>query len=653
MKRRRPNLRPSFAPASRLARVAAGSLVMGVLAAAIAEAQTVQRPAEPDYRTWNQYLGGVDSSQYSALDQINRDNVTQLEPVWSYETGDNPLFNPIVVDGVMYVRAQGGLVALDAATGREIWRNDISPGTRGVSYWESEDRSDRRLLYLNRGFLTAVDARTGKVIESFGDGGRVDLRVGLVDDVNSVRPLQTNNPGRVFENLIIMSLPAGGASYNSTPADIHAYDVRSGELVWVFHTVPRPGEFGADTWPDGAAHDFGGVHNWSESTVDVERGIVFIPTGTARYDFYGANRHGDNLFGNSLIAIDARTGKRLWHFQTIHHDLWDYDIPQAPKLLTVRHDGEEVDVVAQATKQGFLFVFERDTGEPLWPIEERPVPQSDAPGEQSSPTQPFPTAPPPFARQSFTEDDINPYIPEEDQERLREMLRTYRNEGLYTPPSLQGTIMLPGHNGGANWGSAAVDPVNGKLYIVSKELPTTANLQLRQGGGPGGPQGGGGPVPNEGEDFIPYSVPVDFMLQSNGLSAIGPPWSRLTAYDLNEGVIEWQVPNGEVAYLAAQGITGTGSHAPRGGPVVTAGGLLFVGTSSDRAFRAYDVDTGEVLWTYRLDAASEGVPAVYEVNGRQYITIASGGWGLFGVREGLPEPGPGKYITFALPDSES
>src|SRR5690606_626158 len=353
MKRRRPSHRPALTSASRIASVTAGSLAIAVLAAAIAEAQTVQRSGERDYRVWNQYLGGVDSSQYSALDQINRSNVTQLEPVWSYETGDNPLFNPIVVDGVMYVRAQGGLVALDAATGREIWKNDIAPGTRGVSYWESEDRSDRRLLYLNRGLLTAVDARTGKVIESFGEGGRVDLRVGLVDDVESVRPLQTNNPGRVFENLIIISLPAGGASYSSTPADIHAYDVRTGELVWVFHTVPRPGEFGADTWPDDAAHAFGGVHNWSESTVDVERGIVFIRNGTARYDFYGGNRHGDNLFGNSIVALDARTGKRLWHFQTIHHDLWDYDLPQAPKLLTVRRDGEEVDVVVQASKQGF------------------------------------------------------------------------------------------------------------------------------------------------------------------------------------------------------------------------------------------------------------------------------------------------------------
>jgi quinoprotein glucose dehydrogenase len=438
--------------------------------------------------------------------------------------------------------------------------------------------------------------------------------------------------------------------------------VLTGKLLWVFHTVSRPGEFGADTWPDDGRPGFGGVHNWSEMTVDVKRGIAFIPTGTARYDFYGANRHGDNLFANSLVALDARTGKRLWHFQFIHHDLWDYDTPQAPKLLTVKHDGRNVDVVAQATKQGLLYVFERETGKPLWPIEERPVPQTDVPGEQTSPTQPFPTKPAPFARQSFTEKDINPYIPKEDQDKVREILRTYRNEGLFTPPSLKGTIEMPGHNGGANWGSSAVDPVNGKIYIVSKELPVTAKLQVRDPSAPGRGRPGGGPsgasgappapvVPNGGPNFVPYTAPVDFMLQSNGLSAIGPPWSQLTAYDLNTGEIEWQIPNGQVSSLAAEGHADTGSHAPRGGPVATAGGLLFVGTSSDRMLRAYDRDTGKVLWSYQLGAASEGVPAVYEIDGREYVTFATGGNGLFGLRN-APEPAPGAYITFALPEKK-
>ena len=602
-----------------------------------------------DFETWDGYLGGADSSQYSSLDQINESNVTELEVAWTYGTGErgNYRFNPLIVDGVMYVLAHNSsLIALNAASGEELWRHEHQGrvGDRGINYWQSEDGSDRRLLYLNQGHLTALDVDTGETVTSFGDNGRVDLRVGLSGDISEIRQLQTSNPGRVFENLIIMSLPAGGGGYASSPADIHAYNILSGELAWIFHVVPEPGEFGADTWPANSDARFGGVHNWSESTVDEELGIIFIPTGTARYDFYGANRHGANLFGNSLIALDARSGERLWHFQTIHHDLWDYDLPTAPKLLTVRHNGEDIAAVAQPSKQGFVYVFDRRTGEPLWPIEERPVPQTDTPGEQSSPTQPFPTAPPPFARQSFTEADINPYLPEEDQAALREILSTSRNEGLYTPPSPRGTIMMPGHNGGANWGSSAVDPMNGRLFIVSKELPTTANLSA-----PDADQTAP-TVPGAGSDFVAYRAPVDFMLQSNGLSAIGPPWSQLTAYDLNEGTIMWQVPNGDVMQLTEQGISGTGSQAPRGGPVVTGGGLIFVATSSDRKFRARDADTGEVVWDYDLPAASEGVPAVYAVDGRQYIAIPVGGGGLFAQGLEQSEPGPGQYMVFALPE---
>jgi quinoprotein glucose dehydrogenase len=613
-------------------------------------------------------LGGADSSQYSSLKQIDKSNVSRLEVAWTYPTTENYSFNPLVVGNTMYVLAKGrSIVALDATTGRELWShaNEGGVGTRGMNYWRSPDGSDERLLYVNAGHLTAIDAKNGETIRTFGVDGRVDLRAGLDGDITTIRALQTSNPGRIFEDLIIMSLPAGSAGYASAPADIHAYNVRTGVLQWIFHTVPRPGEFGAETWPEAGLGNYGGVHNWSESTVDVETGIIYVPTGTARYDFYGGNRHGENLFGNSLLALDARSGKRLWHFQTIHHDLWDYDLPTAPKLLNVVHDGLTIPAVAQPSKQGFVYVFNRITGAPLWPIEERPVPQSDTPGEMSWPTQPFPTAPPPFARQSFTEADINPHISAEDQAKVREILRASRNEGLYTPPSLQGTIMMPGHNGGANWGSSAVDPINGRLYIVSKELPTTANLRVPQAPAPGvapgagGAPGGGGPPggnrppplppPNAGPDFIPYTAPVDFMIQpSTGLSAIGPPWSQLTAYDLNKGTILWQIPNGDVASLAAQGITGTGSHAPRGGVVATGGGLLFVGTSSDRKFRAYDADTGRVLWSHDLPAATEGVPAVYSVGGKQYVAIAVGGNGLFSQGLNHPEPGPGQYMVFAL-----
>ncbi len=533
-------------------------------------------------------------------------------------------------------------------------------GTRGAEQWESKDRSDRRLLYINAGFLTALDARTGQTINSFGDNGRTDLRTGLDRDVP--RPLQTSNPGRIFENVIITPLPAGGAGYDASPADIHAYDVRTGKLAWVFHVIPHPGEFGYDTWPPDAWKTAGGVHNWNEMTLDEKRGIAYIPLGTARYDFYGANRKGNDLFANSLLALDARTGKRLWHFQMVHHDLWDYDLPAAPKLLTVKHNGKNVDAIAQPTKFGFLYVFDRVTGEPLWPIEERMVPQSDVAGEWSSPTQPFPTKPPPFARQSFTEKDINPYATEAEQAAIRELLKNSRNEGLFTPPSLRGSISAPGHNGGANWGGSAVDPAKGFLYIVSRENPTLDKLELPgqgrggggKGGGKGGPPAAPAPVAPVDDSFIHYNAPINFIAQpSSGLSAMGPPWSNLTAYDLNTGTIKWQVPNGGVLGLELQGHNDTGAHNPRGGPVVTAGGLIFAATASDRKVRAYDQDTGKVLWEKDLPNGSDGIPAIYEMGGREYIALcvaAGNGYLAQRVKNGDQRTNSARdRMVFALP----
>jgi quinate dehydrogenase (quinone) len=647
--------------------------------------------ADRSFDTWSQYLGGADSSQYSSLKQINKSNVKQLQVSWTYQTGGaSLLFDPLVVDGTMYIAKAGPtgtslIVALDGATGKELWTHTNQGGvaTRGMNYWESKDRRDRRLVYLNAGILTEISTLTGETIQSFGDNGRVDPRLG---DRNVARP--TNNPGRIYEDTIIVSMPAGGASYDSTPGDVHAYDVRTGMLKWVFHSVPLEGEFGSDTWPKEALANAGGVHNWNEMTVDTQRGIIFIPFGTARYDFYGGNRKGNDLFANSLVALDAKTGKRLWHYQLVHHDLWDYDIPTAPKLLTVRHNGKSVDVVAQPTKHGFLFVFNRQTGEPLWPIEERAVPQSDVPGEFSSPTQPFPTLPPPFARQSFTEKDINPFMSAEQQETVRQMLRDSRNEGLFTPPSLRGSIELPGHNGGANWGSSAVDPTKGTMYIVSKELPTLMKLNPpgarstggARGGGAGrggrggvpgaGPEQGGGaaPAPRGGNppqpaayrppDFVAYDAPYNFMTTANatngasGFSIMGPPWSQLTAYDLNAGKILWQVPNGGVSALGEAG-KNIGSVAPRGGVVVTAGGLVFAGTTSDRKFRAYDQDSGKVLWETDMPAPPEGVPSIYQAAGREYIAVPTGGAGIAQPRAlsaaPIPQAAAPGYVVFALP----
>ena len=639
------------------------AVTLVLAAAAIGGLVAQTRPAAKPYTTWTQYAGGAHSSQFTALDQINKTTVSKLAVAWTYPVGDRAVtFNPIVVDGVMYVQAKGSsIVALDPTTGKELWErpNQGAVGARGINYWQSADGADRRLVYLNGGMITQINAKTGEPITSFGVNGKVDLRLALDQPDRAARPLQTSNPGRIYQNLYIISLPASGAAYESNPADVQAYDILTGKLAWVFHTIPKPGEVGAETWPASMLPTAGGGHNWSEFTVDEENGIVFIPVGTARYDFFGGNRAGNNLFANSLVALDAKTGRRLWHFQTIHHDLWDYDLPQSPKLLTIRQNGQPVQVVAQGSKQGFLYVFERKTGRVIFPIEEKPVPQSDLPGEHSSPTQPIPTKVKPFARQSFTEKDVNPYLPKEEQEAIKEKLRGYRNEGIYTPPSLRGTVQTPGHNGGGNWGSSAVDPIRGEYYIVTKESPTVLKAFT---GAPNGAMGGAvqGAAPPPAVPPADYNglyrVPIDFWLTSMNLSAMGPPWSQLTAYDLNTGNIKWQVPNGTVTGLPEipEWKGPTGAHWPRGGPLVTAGGLVFVATGSDRKFRAYDRDNGKVVWATDIPAASDGVPASFEANGRQFIVIPVSGLGSNPVRVNgktvmTATPGTNGYIAYALP----
>ena len=599
--------------------------------------------AAQNHKTWSDYGGAPDAAQYSALAQINRSNVSQLEVAWTYSTGDDRryFFNPVVADGVMYVLAKNNsIVALNAAAGKVIWTHAAEPGTtiitdRGINYWESKDRSERRLLFASNHFLRAIDARTGASIPSFGDGGRVDLKEGLDRDPKAIKLVQSTTPGRVFEDLLILG-SATNQGYGSAPGDIRAFNVRTGKLVWTFHTIPRPGEFGYDTWPKDAWKRVGGANVWSELSVDEKRGIVYAPTASAKYNFYGADRNGADLFADCLLALDARTGKRLWHFQMVHHDIWDYDDGTAPKLLTVRHDGKLVDVVAQVTKQGFVWVFDRVTGVPLWPIEERPVPRSDMPGEQTWPTQPFPVKPPPFARQKFTVDDLSPFLSPEDRARFRDEILSARNEGLFTPPEQRGTVEMPGNNGGANWSGAAVDPPSGMLFVVSKDLPSILKLTKNA----------------PADQTLPTSVSeryysgFGFLIASDGLSPIAPPWTSLTAYDLNEGTIRWQIPLGEVPELAAKGIKNTGSHFPKVGPVVTAGGLIFTGTR-DRKVRALDVTTGKVLWEHELDAALEGMPAVYEVEGRQYLVFCAAA--PVKLNAAPPEKIRGAYVAFALP----
>jgi quinoprotein glucose dehydrogenase len=568
-------------------------------------------------REWRDYAGGPDSARFVASTQITKANVSELRVAWTYPPGQTD-FNPLVVRGVVYARGpKSTFVALDAETGKEIWAHDGIPGFagRGVNYWESADGADRRLLVTANNSLYAIDARTGRSIPSFGVDGRVDLRVGLDRDPAAVNQ-QTRIPGRVFENLIIMG-SATNQEYASAPGDIRAFDVRTGAKVWTFHTVPRPGEFGYDTWPEGAWKTVGGANNWGEQSIDDKRAIVYVPTGSPKYNFYGGHRKGDNLFGDCLIALDARTGKRLWHFQTVHHDIWDLDNNSAPQLVTIRHNGKAIDVVAMASKTGYLYVFDRVTGRPIWPIEERPVPQqTSVPGEVLSPTQPFPTAPPPFSRQRFTVDDLNPHIlTAEEREQFKQRVARARNDGPFTPIGFDEVIHMPGNQGGSNWGSTAANPADGSVYVIGFNVPTILRLLK-----PGETRAGGRGAPPQ------VVVEGRYVTEGFGLypTIISPPYTTLTAYDLNKGTIKWQIGLGDDLRLVEKGVRGTGTAATvKGGMIATATGLLFA-TAADRKVHVYDSETGKQICEFPLGGPTSGAPSMYERGGRQYLLVTAG-----------------------------
>jgi quinoprotein glucose dehydrogenase len=742
-------------------------------------AQTQVGGSEKPEITWTSYGGRADSSRYFDSKQITKENVQQLQVVWSWPYGE-PVFHPIVARGAVYGRGRNGaLVALDARTGRELWIREGMQAmtTRGMNYWESKDGKDRRLIFSMNDYLQEIDATTGKPILTFGNEGVVDLREGLGRDPATIGRIQSGTPGQVFENLIILG-SATGEGYMSPPGDIRAFDVITGKQVWIFHTVPHPGEFGYETWPKEAWKYIGGVNAWGELTIDEARGIAFIPTGSPTFDYYGADRIGANLFSDCLIALDARTGKRLWHFQTTHHDLWDFDNNAALQLTTIRKDGRNIDVVALANKNGFLFVFNRVTGEPIWPIEERPVPRSEMPGEESWPTQPFPTNPPPFVKQSFTKDDINPYNNVTAQQRatFMERLESALNLGLYTPISEQWTLHIPGSNGGALFGTTSAEPSTGMVYVVGQNNPALIRLYKPGEGGRGGGRGGGGGqalpgqaiydsqcrqchgenregagaapalltlagrldaaaiatiVTNgrgqmpasprlgpeemdqltafllapggrggggrgggadggrgaapagsgappelivgnggaksrppagrgagargvsypEGSDYVQYSINGQYGTIGNMMK---PPYTVITAYDLNQGAIRWQTGFGDDPALAAQGIRGTGMTQMRNSVIVTASGLLF-GFGGDSTIYAFDSATGKVLWSAPLGGAIgvRGSPVMYELDGRAYLLVPigrpnAGGRGAAAVPDVQPNA-PSGYVTFALP----
>jgi quinoprotein glucose dehydrogenase len=732
--------------------------------------------AGQDHTTWRDYAGGPDNSKYVALEQITKSNVAQLRVAWSYPTRDanSYSFNPIIAGNVMYVLARGSsLVALNATTGKEIWVHENLPGIsyRGVNYWESKDRRDHRLIFQINHYLEELDAETGKSILTFGNMGLVDLRVGLGRDPETIARIKNDTPGKTFGNLIVLG-SSTGEDYMSPPGDLRAYDVITGKIVWTFHTVPHPGEPGYDTWPKDAWKYAGGANTWGEITLDEKSGIAYFPTGSSTFDLYGGDRIGRNLFADCLLAIDARTGKLIWYFQDVHHDLWDYDLTAAPQLITIHHDGKVIDAVAQAGKNGFLYVFNRSTGEPIWPIVERPVPASQVPGEKAWPTQPFPTAPPPFARQSFTVNDLDPYLMT-DQERAlwKTKIAAMNYHGIYTPPSMtQDTISMPGAYGGANWGDTASNPPKGLVYVLFDDLPSifpklNDKPYQRGGGGVNGPaiyhsncqvchgadrkgsgtapsllgigtqfdldsfkrlvasgrgdmpafsylsstqldrlfaflanatEGGngsvyaphgpqqelGGPVVGSGgapgglkQDYgraqLAAQYPGNFagppypagahapprLYSDYGVSdayIISPPWSSMAAYDLNQGTILWKVPLGEDPDAGKEEAKDTGviRGANHRGIIVTSTGLLFV-NCADGKLRAFDADNSKVLWTYQLPAGTEGIPAMYEADGRQYLVVGATATQASG-RGAFAQPAAGElanraYIAFALP----
>ncbi len=686
-------------------------------------------------QNWAGYLGDDARTHYSTLNQINRANVARLQPAWTYHAGDvdpqnlsQMQCNPLVIDGVLYGTSPAlTLFALDAATGVERWRftPPAAGGSglcRGFVWWSQGD--ERRLFFGAGHFLFAIDPATGRPISSFGDGGKIDVATGLERDVTGLE-YSLNTPGAIYHDLLIVTCRVGEGPAPSAPGHIRAFDVHTGAPRWIFHTIPQPEEAGYESWSPDAWQRAGGANCWAGLTIDQKRGIAFIPTGSAAFDFWGGNRIGRNLYADCLLALDAATGKLRWSFQFTHHDIWDRDPPAPPVLCEVERNGRKIAAVAQTTKTGYVWVFDRETGESLFPWREQTVPASSLPDEQAWPTQPYPTKPAPYARQVFTGAEITNLSPEA-HEAVRQRLAAVNPHRWFDPPSEKGTIIFPGFDGGAEWGGPAVDP-DGVLYVNSNEMawilemvPTAAiagntapaalySRLCSSCHGPNREGNTGGSVPSllkigerlKADDIIkvlsegrkampsfgflyraqkvaiaawlldPAAPPPPMsaaemaaadtrraqpnftggrwtttgynrFFDPNGYPAVKPPWGTLSAIDLNTGDYRWTIRLGELPELTAKGIAPTGTEN-YGGPIITAGGLLFIGATKDEKFRAFDLRDGAKLWEFALPAGGYATPATYSVNGRQYVVIACGG-GKMGTKSG------DAWMAFALPE---
>jgi quinoprotein glucose dehydrogenase len=680
-------------------------------------------PAQNHPIEWSVYSGNPESTHYSPLSQINRDNVNHLQVAWTFDSGDSfegseNECNPIIVNGVLYATTpKVNVVALNAATGKLLWRFDPNMGlrvigkmrSRGVTHWS--DGKEQRIFFAVRQYIYALDAQTGKPAESFGVSGRIDLRDDLGREPKNW--VTMTSPGIVYKDLLIIG-SSMGEMLPVSPGDIRAYDARTGKLKWSFHTIPHPGELGYETWPKSAWTYSGAANDWTGLSLDEKRGLLFAATGSAASDFYGADRTGDDLFANSVIALKADTGERVWHFQTVKHDIWDRDLPAPPTLVTVLRSEQPVDAVAQTTKSGFVYLFDRDTGAPLFPVEYKKYPKSDLESEITADTQPLPALPEPYARQRLTADMLTQRTPAVHDDALAQFGKV-RSGGQFVPGSREGTIIFPGFDGGAEWGGPAFDPETHLLFVNANEMAWVLRMvePKRSTGAESGksiylrecaachkpnmqgtppefpslvglssryPDGdvaalvsqGAGRMPGFarlGDDAIravadyvysgvdrsaktvvsstaPKFVSDGYnrFLDADGYPAIQPPWGTLTAINMDTGKFAWQIPLGEYPELAAKGLTNTGTEN-YGGPIVTAGGLLFIAASSfDKKFRAFDKESGKLLWETMLPAAGNATPSTYEVNGRQYVVIAAGG----GKSKGVPSSA--SIVAYSLPN---